>query len=37
MLIVLIVAAIACGVGGLAQSLLQLWSAIPKRNEDIEP
>jgi hypothetical protein len=37
MLILLIVAAGVSSVGWLAQSLLQLWSAIPKRNDDIEP
>lgn len=37
MLILLIVAAAVLGTGWLAQTLLALWSAIPKRNHDIEP
>jgi Flp pilus assembly pilin Flp len=37
MLIVLIGAAVVAGVSWLAQTLLPLWSAIPKRNEDLEP
>jgi uncharacterized membrane protein YqhA len=37
MFILLILAAVVFGAGWLAQTLLALWSAIPKRNQDIEP
>jgi hypothetical protein len=37
MLILLIAAAAVFGAGWLAQTLLSLWSAIPKHNDDVEP